>query len=63
VLSRQALHAWALDLPQPAGGRVRALASIPNDFLPWLDHQDLRPMGLELTPGSAHRVSAEEAHG
>jgi 23S rRNA pseudouridine1911/1915/1917 synthase len=32
ALHRQALHAWAIDIPHPAGGRKRFLAPIPADM-------------------------------
>ena len=32
ALHRQALHAWAIDIPHPAGGRRRFVAPIPADL-------------------------------
>jgi 23S rRNA pseudouridine1911/1915/1917 synthase len=45
ALRRHALHAWALDIPHPAGGRLRLLAPIPADLAAWV------PAGL--VPASA----------
>lgn len=49
-LHRQALHAWALDVPHPSGGRLRLNAPPPLDMsrllpgpltpAPWDDHPD-----------------------
>lgn len=36
VIRRQALHAWALDVPHPDGGRLRLDAPIPADLAPWV---------------------------
>jgi 23S rRNA pseudouridine1911/1915/1917 synthase len=36
ALRRQGLHAWALDLPHPAGGRLRITAPPPADIARWL---------------------------
>jgi 23S rRNA pseudouridine1911/1915/1917 synthase len=36
ALHRQALHAWAIDIPHPAGGRRRFSAPIPADMLRFL---------------------------
>jgi 23S rRNA pseudouridine1911/1915/1917 synthase len=37
ALRRHALHAWTLDLPHPAGGRLQIRAPIPSDLARWLD--------------------------
>lgn len=37
VLSRQALHAWLLELPRADGSRLRIEAPIPADLLPLVD--------------------------
>jgi 23S rRNA pseudouridine1911/1915/1917 synthase len=36
MLQRQALHAWLLELPRPAGGVLRIKAPIPADLAPWI---------------------------
>ncbi len=36
VLRRQALHAWSIDIPHPAGGRLHVVAPIPADLAPWV---------------------------
>jgi hypothetical protein len=30
------LHAWTLDVPHPAGGRLMLQAPVPADLLPWV---------------------------
>lgn len=35
-IDRLALHAYALDLPLPSGGRTRIIAPVPNDLTPAL---------------------------
>lgn len=47
ALRRQGLHAWALDLPHPAGGRLQISAPPPPDLARWL----AKP--LEPTPFAA----------
>lgn len=42
VLSRQALHAWTLELPHPDGSTLSLTAPIPADLLPWVS-PDLVP--------------------
>lgn len=42
-LHRHALHAWALDIPHPSGGRLRMQAPIPADLAP-LIHDPLQPL-------------------
>lgn len=36
-IKRLGLHAYALDIPLPSGGRTRIIAPIPNDLAPALD--------------------------
>jgi 23S rRNA pseudouridine1911/1915/1917 synthase len=36
ALRRHALHAWTLDLPHPAGGRLQLKAPIPADLARWV---------------------------
>ncbi len=43
ALRRHALHAWTLDIPHPAGGRLAMQAPIPADLAAW------------ITPGIAPR--------
>ena len=43
ALRRHALHAWSLDIPHPAGGRLKLLAPIPADIAAWV------PAGLAPT--------------
>ena len=44
VLARQALHAWSITFPHPAGHTLQLQAPIPEDFLPWIDKDSqLRP--------------------
>jgi 23S rRNA pseudouridine1911/1915/1917 synthase len=44
VLSRQALHAWSITFPHPAGHTLQLQAPIPEDFIPWLNKDSqLRP--------------------
>ena len=43
ALRRHALHAWSLDIPHPAGGRLRLHAPIPADLAAWV------PVGLAPT--------------
>jgi 23S rRNA pseudouridine1911/1915/1917 synthase len=42
TLVRQALHAWSIEFPHPAGKMLRLQAPIPEDFLPWIN-QDAPP--------------------
>ena len=37
-INRLGLHAYALDLPLPAGGRARIIAPIPSDLVPAFSH-------------------------
>jgi 23S rRNA pseudouridine1911/1915/1917 synthase len=39
---RQMLHAWQLDVPHPAGGRLEVTAPLPDDFV-----EAVRSIGLE----------------
>jgi len=45
ILRRQALHAWALDVPHPDGGRLRLDAPIPDDLAAWVT-PGLMPMPI-----------------
>jgi 23S rRNA pseudouridine1911/1915/1917 synthase len=36
AIRRQALHAWTLELPHPAGGLFKIAAPIPADLQPWV---------------------------
>lgn len=36
AIRRQALHAWTLDIPHPAGGRRQFMAPIPADLASWM---------------------------
>lgn len=36
ALRRQGLHAWMLDFPHPAGGRMQMMAPVPADLAPWM---------------------------
>jgi 23S rRNA pseudouridine1911/1915/1917 synthase len=44
ALRRHALHAWTLDIPHPAGGRLTIQAQIPADLARWI------PAGLKPRP-------------
>jgi len=48
VLRRQALHAWAIEIPHPDGGLVRFQASPPADLAPLVPPV---PPGPRLEPG------------
>ena len=45
AIHRQALHAWTLELPHPAGGLLRVAAPLPADLLPWVA-QGLKPQAM-----------------
>jgi 23S rRNA pseudouridine1911/1915/1917 synthase len=36
LIRRHALHAWTLDVPHPAGGRLKLQAPVPADLAPWV---------------------------
>jgi 23S rRNA pseudouridine1911/1915/1917 synthase len=44
AIRRQALHAWTLDIPHPAGGRRQFSAPVPADLASWV------PAGLKPRP-------------
>ncbi len=62
-LERQGLHAWALDLPHPRGGRVQVQAVIPDDMRVFLADPELQPMEFPVAPGLARLVDEDEPHG
>ena len=46
AIRRQALHAWTLDIPHPAGGRRQFSAPIPADLASWMS-TDLKPRPVQ----------------